>query len=146
MIVDNSTLFLGHFDSTLKEEVSGKNISYEKIDSYYEYTSNYVPISLYILAVNKKTLPDFYTGFANWIDKESIENLAIDDQGDSLLKPTEKKYFLTKLTRSMTYDQMTDDLFIRDAKDNTTSGKEIKVIDTNPINTFYIAIDRKSVV
>jgi len=136
LTLEDNTLFLGHFDS-LKDELSNKNISYESSDYY---GSDYIPIVLYVLADNKTTLPDFTTDYANWIDKKSIEKLALDDQGDPLLNPSSKKYFLTKLSTSMTYDEMTDDLFIRDADDNETYGKEIISNDTNSITTFYIAI------
>ncbi|XOU94543.1 MAG: DUF2330 domain-containing protein [Candidatus Kerfeldbacteria bacterium] len=131
---------LGHFDGTLKNDVSGNNFSFKAGSTTLDNNYESVPILLYVLADNKKTLPNFSTNYANWIDKESIEKLAIDDQGDSLLKPTEKKYFLTKLTRSMTYDQMTEDLFIRDAENNETSGIEITLTGTNSVNTFYLAV------
>ncbi|MEA1980818.1 MAG: DUF2330 domain-containing protein [candidate division Zixibacteria bacterium] len=139
-VVDSNTLFLSHFNSSLKEEVSGKNLSYKTVDNYDTYSSNYVPVTLYVMAVNKKTLPNFSTNYANWIDKESIEKLALDDQGDPLLSPSNKKYFLTKLYRNMTTDQMTEDLFFRDAENNETSGKEIITTGKNSVNTFYLAI------
>lgn len=84
----------------------------------YPYYPSSVDVELYILADHKKTLPSFTTAYANWVKKDTIEKWAVDDQGDPLLSPQENKYFLTKLTRYMTYEQMSEDLFPRDAADN----------------------------
>ncbi|MDP2684133.1 MAG: DUF2330 domain-containing protein [bacterium] len=141
LTVEDGTLFLAHFDDSLIDAKFGKKMTFEQsINSNGYLAPSYVSILLYVLADNKKALPNFSTDYANWIDKASIENLALDDQGDPLLKLSNKKYFLTKLSNSMTYDQMTEDLFIRDADDNETYGEEIKSTDSNSINSFYIAV------
>jgi len=108
--------------------------------SYYPNYYDYVDITLYVMANGKKTLPNFSTTYANWIDKESIEKLALDDQGDPLLQPSKSKYFLTKLSRSMTYSQMTEDLFFRQASNNSTIGQPIKSSGTSSVTPFFIVI------
>jgi len=104
-----------------------------------EYYSS-VTVSLYIIAENRKTLPSFSTDYANWIKKESIQKLAVDDQGDPLLQPSGKKYFLTKLTNYMYYEDMTEDLFFRDASTNSTIGDPIEVGGPTTATPFYIMI------
>lgn len=87
-------------------------------DSIYPYKPTSVDVELYILASHKKTLTDFSTTYGNWVKKSDMEKWAVDDQGDPLLAPSESKYFLTKLSRSMAYADMKEDLFPRDAKDD----------------------------
>jgi hypothetical protein len=100
------------------------------------------------LADHKKTLPSFSTSYGNWVKKGAIEKWAVDDQGDPLIKPAGKKYFLTKLTRSMTLSQMTDDLFPRNASDNKKVGTS--AVDYNrsltTILLFLLAISIYSVI
>ncbi|MFH1236391.1 MAG: DUF2330 domain-containing protein [Parcubacteria group bacterium] len=99
-----------------------------------------VDIQLYVIADTQKSLPDFTATFANTIDKESIKNLALDDQGDPLLDPSKKEYFLTKLSTTMQYAEMTEDLFFRDASGNETIGDPITHSGSKTMNPFYIAI------
>ncbi|MFA6098754.1 MAG: DUF2330 domain-containing protein [Patescibacteria group bacterium] len=136
------TLFLAHFDSSLTEEVSGENIDYQNVEitPIYSASSDTVNILLYVIADGKKTLPGFSTTYANWIDKKSLENLALDDQGEALLQPSKKKYFLTKLTGNMTYSQMTEDLFFREASDTSTVGKQIASSNIGSFSSFYAVI------
>ena len=142
------TLFLAHFDNSLFEVVSSDFIDYQQNSvkptvipvDYDSYLYDSVAIQLYVIGANRMTLPSFSTQFANWIDKESIEDLAIDTQGDPLLTPTKKKYFLTKLYRSMTYEQMTEDLFLREYGSNTTKGNEIKAGKQKSQTPFLIVV------
>ncbi|MFA5135153.1 MAG: DUF2330 domain-containing protein [Patescibacteria group bacterium] len=144
LAVADDTLLLAHVDSSLKDEKSGEFLSYEDrettavtYDSYYEQP---VTILLHVISDHRKTLPGFSTNYANWIQKESIERLALDDQGDPLLQPSEKKYYLTSLTRSMDYEEMTEDLFLRDADTNETIGDRIDADGPSSATPFYIAI------
>jgi len=99
-----------------------------------------VTVQLYVIADSRKTLPSFSTDYANWIKKDSIQKLALDDQGDPLLQPTENKYFLTKLTNYMYYEDMTEDLFLRDASTNGTIGDPIEVGGPTTATPFYIMV------
>lgn len=107
---------------------------------YSNSFSSYADILLYVIADEKKSLPDFSTSFANTIDKESIKQLALNDQGDPLLQPEQKKYFLTKLYRNMRYADMSEDLYLRDASDSTTIGDPIATSSNNSTSPFTIVI------
>ncbi|MFH1890806.1 MAG: DUF2330 domain-containing protein [Candidatus Kuenenbacteria bacterium] len=85
------------------------------VDYYYDESMG---ILLYVITDNKQTLPKFDTLYASWIDKDTIEDLAYDDEGNAWMKVGQDKYFLTKLYRRMTRAQMTNDLFLRQADDN----------------------------
>lgn len=144
LTVGSDTLLLAHFDDSLKDEKSEEMLDYEDrgtnkvtTDYYYEQP---VTILLHVIADHRKTLPNFSTNYANWIKKGSIEKLALDDQGDPLLQPTQKKYFLTTLTRSMDYEEMTEDLFFRDADTNDTIGEPIEADGPSTSTPFFIAI------
>lgn len=94
-----------------------------------------VGIELYIFTPDKEqTLPGFTTTYAAWTDKKTIENLAMDDNGQPLIKLNKDKYYLTKITKEMAYEEMTNDLFFRDAAVNSDSGIE------KPKTSFYILI------
>lgn len=92
---------------------------------YYRPSS--VNVELYVLAKHKQTVPGFSTGYGNWVNKKTIKSWAVDNQGDALLQPAASKYFLTKLTRSMTSEQMTEDLFPRQAANDkkVTNGTSV---------------------
>ncbi|MFH0952622.1 MAG: hypothetical protein V1838_05625 [Patescibacteria group bacterium] len=88
------------------------------IPDSYPYWPTTVGVQLYVIADHKKTLPGFNTKYADWVKQKDIRNWAVDEVGDALLQPAEKKYFLTKMTTSLTYSEMTEDLFPRDADNN----------------------------
>jgi len=161
LAADSNTLFLAHLDENLTEEISKGLVSYKKgsgsvlgyaIDKLSQveiktispdtdyYGSDYVGITLYVFADGKKTLPSFTTEYANWAKKKDIKELAVDDQGDPWIEPEESKYFLTKLTRSMTPSQMTEDLFLRDASNNTTQGQDFNVSGSSTFTPFLILV------
>lgn len=89
------------------------------IPPYPYYWPQKVGILLYVfMPENKQTLPGFKTQYAGWAKKETIKNLAFDDAGKPWFDPAKDKYFLTKLTRWMSYSEMTNDLYLRNAADN----------------------------
>ncbi|MFA5069967.1 MAG: DUF2330 domain-containing protein [Patescibacteria group bacterium] len=108
----------------------------------YPYYPSQVSVELYILADHKKTLANFTTAYGNWVKKSVIEDWAANDQGDPLLSPSRDKYFLTKLTRQMTYFQMSEDLFPRDASDNkkVISGSQYDWLNLEVILMFLLAV------
>jgi len=83
-----------------------------------------VTVALYVLADHKKTLSNFTTDWAGWVEKEIIEEWAQNDQGSPWIEPSSDKYFLTKLSRTMSYSEMSEDLFLQNAEDN------------NPVNSW----------
>jgi len=117
----------GHFDDSLLESVSGDEFTYKAgtttLSNYYDS----IPVLLYVLTDSRTELPNFSTSFANYIDQASTERLAVDDNGAPLLQPNNDKLFLTVMSNTMTYSEMTEDLFIRNATSNTTIGNEIKI-------------------
>ncbi|PIR05576.1 hypothetical protein COV56_02190 [Candidatus Kuenenbacteria bacterium CG11_big_fil_rev_8_21_14_0_20_37_9] len=84
------------------------------------YLDENIGILLYVITDNKQSLPKFDTLFAGWINKDTIENLAYNDNGDAWFTPKKNQYFLTKLYRRMTRAEMTSDLYLRVADDNET--------------------------
>ena len=70
-------------------------------------------VLLYVFADKEKRLPGFAKQYAEIIEPQTIEDLAYDSQGDSWTE-TDKSFVLTKLYRSMSYNEMTDDLILRD--------------------------------
>lgn len=81
-----------------------------------------VSILLYVFADHKKDLPGFNADYANWVKSKEIENLAVESNGESWIKTSARKYYLTKLSRYMRPSEMTYDLYPRDASDNKTVG------------------------
>jgi hypothetical protein len=138
---NNGALFIAHFDSSLIDEVSGRYLVYSGNDyaTYEKYYSDTASIILYVFDDGKKELPGFTTEYAGWMKKTEIEALALNDQGDYWINPSSDKYFLTKLSATMAYDDMTEDLFLTDADNNDpvnapgTEDSERKVV-------FYIVM------
>ncbi|OGG86651.1 hypothetical protein A3B87_03055 [Candidatus Kuenenbacteria bacterium RIFCSPHIGHO2_02_FULL_39_13] len=87
-------------------------------DRYYQ--NQQLGILLYVITDNKQELPQFSTQYAGWLKKNSLENLAYDDNGNAWLRPAKDKYFLSKLYRLMTRAEMNSDLYLRQAGNNTT--------------------------
>ncbi len=145
--VTNDTTFLAHFDGNLTEAKTGTTLTYKSgsaqnnvIIPIAPFPTSQSSVLLYVIANNRKTLPSFSTNFANTIDKKSIENLALDDQGNPLLKPTQNSYFLTSLSRTMAYSDMTDDLFLRDSDTNTTIGQATTSFGSHAVGSFNMMI------
>ncbi|MFH1236390.1 MAG: DUF2330 domain-containing protein [Parcubacteria group bacterium] len=141
---EGSTLLLAHLDRSLTEEISGRDLAYTEVTNNYEdlypAIDQSASIVLYVIADKKKSAPEFSTTFANTIDRESIKQLALDSQGNPLLNPTQEKYSLTTLSRTMAYSDMNEDLFLRDAPTNDTIGRPITRAGHKSMNPFYIVI------
>lgn len=117
--------------SLAKKEEAKTGVSEEKITPYY-YPTNSVSILLYVFADGKKELPGFTTDYAGYLKPKAIEKLAYVE-GDSWWKP-DHKFYLTRLSRSMAFSEMTDDLILRQADNNkpvnaekTVTGKIISI-------------------
>lgn len=91
-----------------------------------EYEPYYYPdgmnITLYIIADHKKEVTGFYPEYADWVKKDDIESWASDVFGNPWIEPTEKKYFLTKVSTYMVTSEMTADVFPKDANNNRSLG------------------------
>ena len=101
----------------------GSGASVEMMPSFQPRISPYYPqkagVLIYVFTPdNKQTIPGFSAQYAGWVEKKTIEELAFDDKGEPWFKPSQEKYFLTKLTRWMSYAEMTNDLYLRNASDN----------------------------
>ncbi|MCD4705996.1 DUF2330 domain-containing protein [bacterium] len=100
-----------------------------------------IPILIYSFTKDKKQhLPGFNTDYAGWVDKDTILNLGYDDNGSPLLEAKNSKYYLTKLSRNMSYAERTSDLFLRDASDQSTvNAPDVDRAERNQMS-FYILI------
>ncbi len=75
-----------------------------------------MPITLYIIADTRKSLPGFTDQYAGWISGEAVSELSFTTSGDPLLTADEDdKFVLTKLyDSSVSISEMTYDLYPRD--------------------------------
>jgi len=98
------------------------NLPIMPLTTMYPSVGQSVPITLYVFADHKKDIFGFSTSYAAWTKKNEIEKLAKDDNGNAWIKPDKNKMYLTKLTRSMTTSEMTHDLFLDNASNNSQVG------------------------
>ncbi len=97
------------------------NLNSEEVTNKCKKTNE---ILLYVLAHNKVQAPKFGMEYARWIDPDKLieEENNMDHYIISNLSGIkniiDKKYFLTKLKRSFAKEEMDDDLYIVQAKDN----------------------------
>jgi len=97
-----------------------------KYVSNYEYRyGDYIPIDLYVIANEKYEADNFQIKYGNWVEKEQIQDLGDDENGNSFIQPNNEKYYLTHLYADMQKSQMNDDVFLRKADDN-------KKVNTGP--------------
>ncbi len=84
------------------------------------YWNEYTPIQLYIIAEGKYEAnnANFNIQYGNWFEKNQIEKLGDDENGESLIQPSQNKYFITSLYANLQKSQMDDDVFFRAAEDN----------------------------
>lgn len=103
------------------QDLPAEAIVEQKISQNIHYYPDYSSIDLYIFANNKKTLQGFFTIYANWINAKDIKNLGVDEKGNDWVDVSHK-YFLTKVSSEIFFDNMEDDLYPRDASDNSKVG------------------------
>ncbi len=96
-----------------------------------------VMVTLYVFADKQKVLPGFKTLYTAILNPAQIKNLAYNNQGDPWFTP-DKRFVLTKLSRSMTYSEMNHDLYLRDAQ----NGLSVALHDYHQwlIKIFYFLI------
>lgn len=131
---DSSTAFLMHFDSDLviydKDGEAASSASLRRLTNLTttptitKKTDESVDVLLYVFAENKQEISGFRTVYANKIKKKDIKELAQDDNGNPWIEPENGKYFITRLSDSMKPSEMTEDLFPRDADNNSKVGVE----------------------
>ncbi len=92
--------------------------SRNKIYLKSSHSYDHVPIYLYVISDAKYNEDNFHIRYANWVDKEDIEDLGDDENENPLIQPKENKYFLTYLYTSLQKSQMDDDVFLEKAENN----------------------------
>ena len=98
-----------------------------------------VPIELYILANHRQTLSSFQIPYAGWMRKKTIEELGVDTNGGPLIQPAGKKYFLTKLTRTMKQEEMTEDIFPKQSpNDDLINARDLPLVDTSGAVVWFV--------
>jgi len=104
-------------------ETGGKSSEFDQevIPGNTTTDNQYQTINLYVFADHKKEIPGFQTNFAGWTTADEIKRMGYDDAGKPWVD-AKKKMYLTKLSRSMSQAQMTDDLTLRDAVNNDAVG------------------------
>lgn len=88
-------------------------------------------ITLYVFSDHKVEATRFYQSFGDWVKRKDIENLATDVNGNPWVSPEKRKYFLTKLTATLTTADMTDDIFPKQAEDDDEIGSDYYGTDWN---------------
>lgn len=84
------------------------------------YFPDSIGVLLYVLADHKKRAPGFDIEWANWLERQAIQDLATDDQGEPWYTPQANKMYLTALFYDYTISEMTEDVYIINASDNTS--------------------------
>ncbi len=89
----------------------------EEEKAYYRY-GRYIPIQLWIIADGKYEASHFDVQYGNWFDKDDVEDLGEDDNGEALIQPKRNKYYITSLYANYQKSQMDDDVYLRKADDD----------------------------
>lgn len=114
-----------------------------RISAVTDDTTTYQTIDLYIFDDHKVEAADFYEEYGDWVKKDDINTLAHDTNGNPWVEPAQKKYFLTHLSASLTPADMTDDVFLYDADDNSTTdyyGNNWEVEDIAQVTLITLVI------
>ncbi|MBN1162469.1 DUF2330 domain-containing protein [Patescibacteria group bacterium] len=80
-----------------------------------------VQVELYVFSKDKTAIPGYSTTYAGWLNADKIENLASDPE-DGPWMDVSNSAWLTKMSRSMLQSEMTEDIFVKTAEDNTIVG------------------------
>jgi hypothetical protein len=101
---------------------TAKNIIYPMKISQ-AVTSNqalsYVNVTLYVITDHRQEAIGYSETYANNIEKNKIEELAFNTQGDAWVNPEKDEYFLTKLIKYQYVTDMTEDVFPKNAAKDT---------------------------
>lgn len=81
-----------------------------------------VGIVLYVLSDHKQTAPGFAIEYAGQVQKKTIEGWSMSDGGEPWMTVPGKKLYLTKLTARRRPAEMSDDVMLRKADDDTPAG------------------------
>jgi hypothetical protein len=133
-VSNGTTAKLELFSSDLKlsEAIYWDGVQVEKGEKATEFerevsmptttqSDEYMKLVIYVFSNHKKYLPGWNTEYAGDVPVKDIVKMAINDDGNPWRQP-KKSMYLTKLTRNMSQSEMTDDLTLRDADDNTAVG------------------------
>jgi len=116
------------------------------IQDYLNKQPQEVTVLLYVFDKNKKELPGFTTSYASWVTPAKIKKLAFASDTNKPWKEPKDKFYLTKLSRTMSPSSMADDLILRDADNNDAVNADNSVADTNMIRflgiiVLFLAVD-----
>ena len=97
-----------------------KNTSPDSIaEPSIDYQSS--SIDLYIFSDHKVKDNKFEISYANWISAKDVNNLGLDEKGNSWVA-AKKKYYLTKLITNLSPQDMDEDVYPQNDKNNNTVG------------------------
>jgi len=101
----------------------GKTFTSDIYQKTIRHSEN-VTILIYVFADHKKDLPGFTTSYASWVPPQKIAKLAFTPDGSKPWREPKDKFYLTKLSRTMSPSAMTNDLILRDADNNDSVNAE----------------------
>lgn len=137
MYVNQNVTDFGMYESDLQYKSLGEPV----VQNIGPVENEWIPIELYLITDHKQTATDFDTPYAGWIRALTIKELGVDVNGNPLVQPSGKKYFLTKLTRRMRQEEMTEDLFPRQAdSDELVNARELPLFEGNGAVVWFVAI------
>lgn len=84
----------------------------------YQLYSEYLPLTLYVIADSKYDADGFSAQYASWITDKQIKDLGYNEEGEPYINPEEEKYFITRLSANYQKSQMDEDLVLRQADEN----------------------------
>ncbi len=86
-----------------------------KISQMSVSSSNSISVRLYVIADSRKQAAGFRAEFANKFSARTLKNLASDEDGNPWFESQSSKYWVTRLTDTMTAKDMKEDLLISDS-------------------------------
>lgn len=116
-------------------ESSDQTVSSRRIMPMPEPYHAPVGVLLYVFTDQAQELAGFESQYSKTITNEEIKNLAKIDGQTPWIDPAKKKYHLTRLYRSMTTAEMTEDLYPQPTTKKTTSSNPPPVTITYPDDT-----------
>jgi hypothetical protein len=110
------------------------------VQNYLNKRPQDVTILLYVFDKNKKELPGFTTSYASWVTPAKIKKLAFAPDTNKPWKEPKDKFYLTKLSRTMSPSSMADDLILRDADNNDAVNADNGIADANIVRFLGIIV------